>query len=132
FNDISFIVRDEDVVKHVRKLTNNVGADLVLDHVGRKTFNDSLKMLTRGGRLAFCGITTGPFAEVDLRLIFGKQITITGSWMGDLRDFYKVVNLLERTNAFPHIDQQFELQDASKAQDALEEGDHIGKIILKV
>ncbi|HLR70419.1 MAG TPA: zinc-binding dehydrogenase [Pseudogracilibacillus sp.] len=132
FDDVSFIVRDADVVKNVRKLTNKVGADLVLDHVGRKSFNNSLKMLARGGRLAFCGITTGPFSEVDLRLIFGKQITITGSWMGDLQDFYEVVKFLERTNAFPHIDQEYMLADAGKAQEALEAGNHIGKIILKV
>lgn len=132
FDDVSFIVRDDDVVKQVRALTNNVGADLVLDHVGRKTFNDSLRMLSRGGRLAFCGITTGPFSEVDLRLIFGKQLTITGSWMGDLQDFYEVVKFLERTKAFPHIDQEFMLGDADKAQGALEAGEHIGKIILKI
>ncbi|MEI3611292.1 zinc-binding dehydrogenase [Pseudogracilibacillus sp. SO30301A] len=132
FTDVSFIVRDEDIVKQVREITNKVGADIVLDHVGRKTFNDSLRMLARGGRLAFCGITTGPFTEVDLRLIFGKQLTITGSWMGDLQDFHEVVNLIEKKNAFPHIHQEFLLIEAGKAQASLEAGDHIGKIILKV
>ncbi len=132
FDDVSFIVRDDDVVTKVRELTNKVGADLVIDHVGRKTFNDSLKMLARGGRLAFCGITTGPFSDVDLRLIFGKQISISGSWMGDLPDFYEVVKFLQRTNAFPHIDQEFMLANAGKAQETLEAGKHIGKIILKV
>lgn len=133
FNNVKFICRrEEDVVKEVRSYTNNVGASVVLDHAGRQTFNNSLKMLSRGGRLAFCGITTGPFAEVDLRLIFGKQIQITGSWMGDLKDFYEVINFLQRTEAFPYIDKVYQLQEASEAQQALEAGEHIGKVILKI
>lgn len=132
FDDVSFVVRNDEVVKQVRELTDGAGADLVLDHVGRKTFNNSLKMLNRGGRLAFCGITTGPFSEVDLRLIFGKQITITGSWMGDLKDFYEVVKFSQRTNAFPHIDKEFPLNEARLAQETMENGQHIGKIILRV
>lgn len=132
FYDVEFVVSDDKVVKNVREITNNKGVDLVLDHVGRKTFNNSLKMLSRGGRLAFCGVTTGPISEVDLRLIFGKQITITGSWMGDLQDFYEVVKLLEDKECFPHIDQEFLLTEVGKAQNTLEAGNHIGKIILKI
>lgn len=132
FDDVEFIVRDSEVGKKIRDLTNKAGADLVLDHVGSKTFNESLKMLGRGGRLSFCGITTGPIAEVDLRLIFGKQITITGSWMGDLRDFHEVIVFLLRTRAYPHIDEVFPLEEVKEAQKMLEEGKHIGKIILQI
>ena len=132
FTDVEFVVRGQETRRQIWELTNKAGADLVLDHVGRKTFNESLQMLARGGRLAFCGITTGPIAEVDLRLIFGKQITITGSWMGDLHDFHEVVAFLQRTNAFPYIDKVFPLEQAREAQAALEEGSHIGKVILQV
>ncbi|MBS4210296.1 zinc-binding dehydrogenase [Bacillus sp. FJAT-50079] len=132
FEQVKFIVRDENIGKNIRDLTNKEGADLVLDHVGRQTFNESLKMLKRGGRLAFCGVTTGPIAEIDLRLIFGKQITITGSWMGDLHDFHEVVQFLLRTKAFPHIDHVFPLKKVKEAQFALEKGEHIGKIILQI
>ncbi len=132
FDNVEFIIRDSEVGKRIRELTNKAGADLVLDHVGRKTFNESLRMLARGGRLAVCGITTGPIADVDLRLIFGKQITISGSWMGDLHDFHEVVQFLLRTKAFPHIDEMFPLKEVKKAQQTLEEGKHIGKIILQI
>lgn len=132
FTDVEFVLRDSVAGKKVRELTNGRGADLVLDHVGRKTFNDSLKMLARGGRLSFCGITTGPIAEVDLRLIFGKQLTISGSWMGDLQDFHEVVRFLLRTKTFPHIDKEFLLEDVKSAQEMIEKGQHIGKIILKI
>jgi NADPH:quinone reductase-like Zn-dependent oxidoreductase len=132
FDNVEFIIRDSEVGKRVRDLTNKAGADLVLDHVGRETFNDSLKMLARGGRLSFCGVTTGPIAEIDLRLIFGKQITITGSWLGELHDFHEVVQFLLRTKAFPHIDQIFPLNEVKNAQKTLEKGQHIGKLILQI
>ncbi|KMK76877.1 zinc-binding dehydrogenase [Alkalihalobacillus pseudalcaliphilus] len=132
FDDVTFILRDEQTASNVRKATGKAGADVVLDHVGAKTFQISLKMLKRNGRLAFCGVTTGSMAEVDLRLIFGKQIMITGSWMGDLQDFHELVRFLERTRAFPHIDQVFQLEDIQSAQQRLLDGKHIGKILLEV
>lgn len=130
FDDFHFITRNDDVAKKVRELTGKQGADLVLDHVGSKTFQVSLRMLKRGGHLAFCGVTTGPFAEVDLRLIFGKQITIAGSWMGDLQDFAEVVKFLEAKKLFPHIDKVFTIQEAASAHRYMESEKHIGKIVL--
>ncbi len=131
FESFEFITRDEDVPKKIRELTKKSGADLVLDHVGRKTFSSSLKMLSRGGRLAFCGVTTGPITEIDLRLIFGKQITITGSWMGDLKDFVEVVEFLQRKNLFPYIDKVFSIVDVKTAHEFMEKGRYIGKLILE-
>lgn len=131
FDRFDFITRDGDVPRKVRELTGRAGADIVLDHVGRKTFSSSLQMLARGGRLAFCGVTTGPFTEVDLRLIFGKQITITGSWMGDLKDFLEVVTFLRKKHLFPHIDKEFSVADAKVAQGFMEQGQYIGKLVLE-
>jgi NADPH:quinone reductase-like Zn-dependent oxidoreductase len=45
--------------KEVRKLTDNRGVDIVFEHVGEKTWDDSIKSLAQGGRLVTCGATTG-------------------------------------------------------------------------
>lgn len=127
------IQRSEDVVKKVREFTNKQGATVVLDHVGKATYNDSLKMLAKGGRLAFCGITTGPKVETDLRYIFGKQLELYGSWMGDKRDLHDVVSFLSKNEALlPHIDRVFSLEEAGEAQTCMEQGTHTGKIILNI
>lgn len=127
------IIRSDEIVKDIRFNTNNNGVDVVLDHVGKHTWKYSLKMLKKGGRLAFCGVTTGPKAETDLRYIFAKQLAIYGSWMGDRADFDEVVQFLKpRPDLLPYVYQTYPLEDVGKAQHALEHGKHTGKILLKV
>ncbi|GAA0367697.1 zinc-binding dehydrogenase [Bacillus horti] len=127
------IIRSEDLLEEIKQLTHKRGVDLVLDHVGKQTWNISLKMLTKGGRLAFCGITSGPKVETDLRYIFGKQLSIFGSWMGDHQDFMEVVQFLKQhPQALPYIYKEFPLHDAQEAQATLEQGDHVGKVVLNV
>ena len=58
-----------DVARDVRNLTG-VGADVVLDSVGEKTWESSLKALRPMGRLVTCGATTGPHVSLDIRKLF--------------------------------------------------------------
>lgn len=53
--------------EEVRKLTDNRGVDIVFEHVGEKTWDDSIKSLAQGGRLVTGGATTGYKAITDLR-----------------------------------------------------------------
>lgn len=126
------IVRTDETAKEIRRITNKTGVDLVLDHVGHATWNESLKMLKRGGRLAFCGVTTGAKTEMDLRYIFGKQLSIYGSWMGNRSDFHEVIRFLKQHALLPYIDRTFSLQEAGSAQSYMEHGEHMGKILLKI
>ncbi|WLD93078.1 zinc-binding dehydrogenase [Alkalihalobacillus sp. AL-G] len=127
------VVRSDSLVKEIRNMTSNKGVDVVLDHVGKQTWSKSLKMLKTGGRLAFCGVTTGTKAETDLRYIFGKQLTITGSWLGNQSDFHEAVGFLRnRPHLLPFIYQVFNLDEVGEAHTLMERGDHIGKILLKV
>ncbi|WP_261131699.1 zinc-binding dehydrogenase [Bacillus sp. Marseille-Q3570] len=127
------VVRSERLTKDIRKLTDNKGVDVVLDHVGKKTWSSSLKMLKRGGRLAFCGVTTGAIAETDLRYIFGKQLTITGTWMGNRSDFVAVIDFLKsRPHLLPYIYQIINLEEVGEAHSLMEQGNHIGKILLRI
>src|SRR5699024_727407 len=129
----AIVVRSKNIVKDIRSLTNKKGVSLVLDHVGKATWNHSLKMLQRRGRLAFCGITTGPKTETDLRYIFGKQLSIFGSWMGDKKDLFDVIQFLERKPEFlPYIDRTYSLAEAGSAQAYMESGEHNGKILLEI
>lgn len=131
--DGNIIVRSENIVKDVRRATGGRGADVVLDHVGAATWMTSLKMLAATGRLSFCGVTTGHQAETDLRFIFGKQISIHGTWIGDRQDFHDVAAFLRNhTDALPTIDKVFPLKEAQAAQDYLESGTHSGKVLLEM
>ncbi|SFE57907.1 alcohol dehydrogenase catalytic domain-containing protein [Alteribacillus iranensis] len=126
------VVRSDDILKDIRSIAKK-GVSLVLDQAGRATWNHSLKMLGRGGRLACCGITTGPKTETDLRYIFGKQLSISGSWMGDKKDLLEVITFLERQpELLPYIDRTYPLKEAGDAQKFVEEGNHNGKVLLEI
>src|SRR5215472_13902497 len=63
-------IRDE-----VRRITNKRGLDVVFEHVGAATWEDSLASLAPAGRLVTCGATTGYDAKVDLRFLFSRQLS---------------------------------------------------------
>lgn len=127
------LLRDADLVKRARATTGGRGVDLVLDHAGAATWNSSLRMLAVGGHLAFCGVTTGPVVETDLRQIFGKQLTIAGTWIGDPEDLQQVSALLAaHPEALPVIVNSFALDDANAAQSAVADPAGNGKTILRM
>jgi NADPH:quinone reductase-like Zn-dependent oxidoreductase len=127
------VVRDESTARQVRRATGGRGVDVVLDHVGAATWMESIRMLATRGRLAFCGVTTGYEAVTDLRQIFGKQLSIHGTWLGDRRDLAAVVDLLTRhPEALPVVERSFPLAEANRAQDLVADGSHSGKVVLTV
>ncbi len=71
-----------DLVAAVREITGKKGVDVVFDHVGGETFEQSLEVLAWGGRIVLCGATAAPSAEIDLRTLFFKNQSILGSTMG--------------------------------------------------
>jgi NADPH:quinone reductase-like Zn-dependent oxidoreductase len=80
--------------REIFKLTGSRGVDVVVDNVGKATIEISMRAVARGGRIVIIGNTSGPKAEIDIRFIFGKQISLIGSTMGTHQDFRDVTALL--------------------------------------
>src|ERR1700675_3811634 len=57
----------QKISEEVRKITNKEGVDIVVEHVGAATWDESVKSLKIGGTLVTCGATTGPNVGIDLR-----------------------------------------------------------------
>lgn len=122
----------EDWSRAVFKLTGKQGVDVVVDNVGQATFANSIRSLRTGGRLVTVGSTSGPKIEMDNRFIFSKHLSIMGSMMGTMADFYTVMKLVFDGKLKPYIDSTFPLSEAAAAQAKLEAGDVFGKIVLEV
>jgi NADPH:quinone reductase-like Zn-dependent oxidoreductase len=116
--------------KEIFKLTARRGVDVVVDNVGKATIATSMQAVTRGGRIVIVGNTSGPRAEIDIRFIFGKQISLIGSTMGSHQDFRDVLNLLWGGKIKPVIHQVLPLSEGKEAYKMMEEGKHFGKIVL--
>lgn len=123
--------KDPDWSKAVYLLTNKRGVDVVVDNVGT-TIPMSLRSLRKGGRLLTVGATAGAKFEMDNRYIFHRHLSILGSTMGTRKDFADVMNLVFTGKLDPVIDCSYPLQEARAAQERLESGEQMGKIILKI
>jgi len=119
-----------DWAKEIFKLTSRRGVDVVVDNVGQATLTKSMQAVARGGRIVIVGNTSGPQAEIDIRYIFGKQISLIGSTMGSHQDFHDLLDLLWSAKIKPVIDCVMPLSEGCDAYKLMEAGKHFGKIVL--
>jgi NADPH:quinone reductase-like Zn-dependent oxidoreductase len=122
----------EDAVRQVRALTGRRGADVVVDNVGEATWDQSLRLLAKGGRLVTCGATTGPKVGIDVRRLFWHQWTIIGSTMGSHDEYREIVRLLGQGKLRPLIDSTYPLDAAVEAVRRMEQGAQMGKIVIEI
>jgi NADPH:quinone reductase-like Zn-dependent oxidoreductase len=120
-------IRDE-----VRRITNKRGVDVVFEHVGTATWDDSLASLAPSGRLVTCGATTGFDAKIDLRFLFSRQLSLLGSYMGTKSELHTVLKLVAAGRLKPIVDRVFPLAEAAAAHTYLESGSQFGKVVLRV
>lgn len=123
---------EEDFVRVVREVTGKKGVEVALDHVGGEVFERSLDALAWGGRVVLCGATAAHLAQVNLRAVFFKGLSILGSTMGTLTELRTVLRHLETGLLHPVVDSTYPLERAPEAQRRLEERDVFGKIVLTV
>lgn len=74
----------EEAGEAVRAWTGKEGVDIVVEHTGAQTWEQSVRALRWGGALVTCGATSGHQVELDLRALFFKQISLLGSTMGSM------------------------------------------------
>lgn len=122
--------KDPDWHKTLSKMTGRRGVDVVVDNVGQATFHKSIRALARGGRLVTVGNTSGPKTELDIRYIFGKQISIIGSTMGSPQDFIEVMDLVWRGVIHAPVDRILPLSEGRQGHALLESGEKFGKVVL--
>jgi NADPH:quinone reductase-like Zn-dependent oxidoreductase len=120
----------EDWGKRIYNLTGKRGVDVVVDNVGKATMMTSMQAVARGGRIVIIGNTSGPYVEIDIRYIFGKQISLIGSTMGTHQDFREVAALLWAGKLKPVIDRIMPLSQGIEAYRMMERGEQFGKIVL--
>lgn len=106
--------------------------DLVIDSVGRATFNRSLDVLKLGGRIVIFGATTEDNVDFNLRTFFYGQYQLFGSTMGSREELRQMLAHLEQHGTHPVVDKVFALEDAQDAFDYLAEGNQFGKVVLQI
>jgi NADPH:quinone reductase-like Zn-dependent oxidoreductase len=120
----------QKISEEVRKITNKEGVDIVLEHVGPATFDESIRSLKPAGTLVTCGATTGPQVGFDLRFLFSRQLSILGSYMGTMGELHEVLKHVFSGKLKPVVDRTFPLKEARAAHEYVEKSAMFGKIVL--
>ena len=120
----------QKISQEVRKLTDKEGVDIVIEHVGAATWDESVKCLKPGGILVTCGATTGPNVGFDLRFLFSRQLSLLGSYMGTMGELYEALGHVFAGRLKPVVDRTFPLTDVRTAHEYLEKSQMFGKVII--
>jgi NADPH:quinone reductase-like Zn-dependent oxidoreductase len=84
----------------------------------------------RGGRLVTCGATTGHNAQIDLRVLFVRQLSLLGSYMGGKAELLRAAQMFFAGELRPVVDRTFPLAEAASAHRCLEARAQFGKLVL--
>ncbi len=138
--DLAINYREEDFAERVKEVAE--GVDVVLDMVGADYLARNIALLNLNGRLVFIATLSGKEANIDIRKLMGKRLTLKGSTLRS-RPLEEKVHIKERFIAQfwskleageikPVIHEVFDIQDAEKAHDVMRANRNIGKLILKI
>jgi len=120
----------QKISDEVKRLTNKAGVDIVVEHVGAATFEESIRSLRYGGKLVTCGATSGPEAKFDIRQLFAKQLSFLGSYMGTMGELHDVLKHVFSGELKPVVDTIYPLAEARLAHERLEKSQQFGKVVL--
>ncbi|WEJ99938.1 MAG: quinone oxidoreductase [Candidatus Sphingomonas phytovorans] len=128
-----------DVAKEVRAITGGQGVPVVLDGVGKATWEVSLAATARRGLIVSYGNASGAITGVGLGVLAAKgSLFVTRP---TLFDYYvdheerqkgtdRVFEMLAKGAIVPEIGQTFALEDAAEAHRALEAGETRGATVF--
>jgi putative PIG3 family NAD(P)H quinone oxidoreductase len=139
--DHSINYKQENFGGAIKRLTHGMGVNVVLDMVGGAYFAENLECLALDGRLAIIATQGGRTASLDIAGLMHKRASVMGSTMRArsasekgavaralLRDVWPLLPAKDKIR--PVIDTTYPLEEASRAHIRMEEGSHIGKIVL--
>lgn len=118
------------------------GCDVILDMVGGDYFAKNIDALKTGGRLVYIASLGGGTVQLNIGRLMQKRGLVTGSTLRP-RDAAekgriaaaveaRVWPWIEAGKVRPQVDRTFPLDQAAQAHAYLEEGAHVGKIVLTV
>lgn len=134
--------RTQDFVEEVQAITGGQGVQAVLDMVGGDYVPRNIACLAEDGRHVSIATQRGGKAELDLWALMRRRLTLSGSTLRPRSPQFKALVAEELGRiVWPHvaegrlkpvIDSTFPLAHAAAAHSRMEEGEHVGKIVLEV
>jgi NADPH:quinone reductase-like Zn-dependent oxidoreductase len=116
--------------REVLRLTQNRGADHIVEVGGAGTLPLSLKAVTPGGYIYVIGVLAGKGQLIDPTPILAKAIHVEGVYVGSRAMYARMISAIDANHLHPVIDSTFPLTQARQALTHMQSGSHFGKIVL--
>lgn len=134
--------KTHDFVEEIKRLTDGVGVNVILDMVAGEYLQRDLKCLADDGRVVIIALLGGAKSTISADQILRRRLTVTGSTLRPRDNAFKAQVAAElREKVWPRFDAghlrpvmhaTFPLHEANRAHAMMESGEHIGKIVLTV
>lgn len=116
-----------------KDMSKQAGApNLIIDSAGGAGYGALLNLAASGGRIVNYGSTAGAPEKLDLFKVFWKQLRLQGTTMGSPADFAAMLELVNKYNIRPIIDQEFALADGNEALNLMKSSPQFGKLVLTI
>ena len=132
--------KTHDFQDEVKRLTDDLGVNVILDMVAGSYVAKEIECLSEDGRLVIIAVQGGVKCEINAGLVLRRRLTVTGSTLRPRPIAFKeaiakaclthVWPLIECGKIRPVIFKTFDAKDASKAHALMESNQHVGKIVL--
>jgi NADPH2:quinone reductase len=130
----------EDVVARVRELTGGRGAERIIDMVGGDATRHHVEAAARGGHIIMLSTMADRNASLPLSRIVSNQLTISGSTLRpQTAETKAAIATRLRRQLWPALAdpalprpkiERFAMAEAADAHRAMEDKQHLGKVIL--
>jgi NADPH2:quinone reductase len=128
----------EDFAAEVMRLTDKRGADLILDAVGKPTFEKGLTCLAPMGHLIIYGRAGGPPDPLNVFKLFQRSTKVSGFMLNQnhtgaerwRRGIEDSLRLMKEGKLKLLIGKKFPLADAAQAHRFMESRGSTGKLVL--
>jgi NADPH:quinone reductase-like Zn-dependent oxidoreductase len=104
--------------------------DVVVDLVAGDQWPVFLDLLKRGGRYATAGAIAGPIAQIDVRTLYLKDLTLFGCTFQEDAVFENLITYIEAGEIRPVVAKTYPLHEIARAQEDFLAKKHTGKLVV--
>ena len=121
-----------NIKQSLQQINRHETVSVVADVVGGPNFGALIDCLERGGRYTCSGAIAGPIVDLDLRTLYLRDLTFTGSTVIPTHIFTDLIRYIEQDEVKPVLAATYPLQELQSAQQAFIDKQYIGNIVVTV
>src|ERR687897_47503 len=133
FGGADYVINDYNrVADHIKDITEDKMADVVLNSLGVETWENSYASIGINGRWVTFGTLSGPDIKLNLQSLYARQIKLIGSTGGTRRELQEVIDLAANKEIRVKVWKKLRLDNVKEAIEALSSKERDGRILLEI